>query len=57
MEFKEERWIAWVKVCQPVVADCGTLRDLPRKLPCDKDLQACWADGKLHAQPHTGRVR
>jgi len=46
-----------VLVCQPVVADRETFRDLPRKLPCDKDLHACWADGKLHALHHTGRVR
>jgi hypothetical protein len=26
------------------------------KLPCDQDLQACLAEGKLHAQAHTGRV-
>jgi hypothetical protein len=25
----------------PVVADRGPFRDLPRQVPCDKDLQAC----------------
>jgi len=44
-------------VCQPLVADRGPFRDLPRKLPCDQDVQACWAEGKLHAQTHTGIVR
>ena len=41
-------------VCQQVVVDPVPFRDLPRKLPSDKDLQACWADGKLHVQTHTG---
>ena len=57
MKLKKEHWIACVLVCQPVVVDRGPLRDLPPKLPCDKDLQACWTHGKLHAQLHTGRVR
>jgi len=46
-----------VLVSQPVVVDRGPVRDLPRKLPRAKDLQACWADRKLHAQPHTRRLQ
>jgi len=46
-----------VLVCQPVAVDRGPFRVLPHKLPCDKELQACWANGKLLAQPHTGRVQ
>jgi len=46
-----------VLVCQPVGVDRGPYRGLPRKLPCDKDPHACWADGKLHAQPHTGKSK
>jgi len=45
-----------VCVCQPVVVDSRLSEDLPRKLPRDRNLQTCWADGKLHAQPRTGRV-
>jgi len=46
-----------VLVCQPLEVNRGPFRDLPHKLPCEKDLLACRADGKLHTQPHTGRVR
>jgi hypothetical protein len=56
-KFKQETWIACVLVCLPVVVDRGFLGDLARKLPCDKGLQACWAHGKLQAQPDTVRVR
>jgi hypothetical protein len=42
-----------VLVCLPVVAKSGPFRDLPHELPCDQDLQACWAEGKLHPQAHT----
>jgi len=44
-----------VLVCQPVVVDRGPFRDLPHKLPCAKELQACWADRNQHARPPTGR--
>jgi hypothetical protein len=57
INLKKETWIACVLLCQPVVVDPGTFRDLPRKLHYDRDLQTCWAEGKLHAQVHTGRVR
>jgi hypothetical protein len=42
-------------VCLPVVADRGPFRDLPRKLTCDQDLQACCAKGKLHTSPPEAR--
>ena len=56
-KLKKEPWIVCVSVCQPVLFGRGPFRYLPRKLPCNKDLQTCSADGKLHAQPHMGRVR
>ena len=37
-------------MCQPAIVDWGPCRDLPLKLPCDQDLQACWSEGKLYAQ-------
>jgi hypothetical protein len=48
---KIKKALRCVLVCQPAAVDRGTFRELPRKLPCDKDLQACWAEEKLHAQP------
>jgi hypothetical protein len=46
---KESALNCVVLVCQPVVVDRGPFRDLPLILACDKDLQDCLADGKVHA--------
>jgi hypothetical protein len=52
----KETKIACVLVCQLAVAERGPFKELLPTLPCDEELQACWADGKIHAQPHTGNV-
>ena len=57
INLKKEPWTACALVCQPVVVDRGPFRDLPRKLHCHQEREACWAEGKLHTQPHAERVR
>jgi len=40
-----------------VVVNCGPFRGPHTLITLKKDLQACWADGKLQAQHNTGKVR
>jgi len=39
------------------VLNCGLVRGPPTLITLKKDLQACWANGKLQAQHNTGKVR
>jgi hypothetical protein len=57
INLKKATWITCVLVRQPVVTEREPFKDLSYKLPRDQDIQACWAEGKLHAQAHTGSVQ
>jgi hypothetical protein len=50
INLKKENWIACVVVCQPVVAERGPFRDLPRILySVIKTFKLTQQNGKLHA--------